>query len=139
LLLLAGRQWRSRPQPGEEPAMPKWMTALDRFTVVKAAGLGVALSAVNPKNLLMCVAAGTTIAGGGLSSAQATWSVVIFTVLAASSVAVPVIAYAVARKRMSGPLGTLRSWLTIHSAAVMSTLLLVIGVVVIGKGLGGLV
>jgi hypothetical protein len=32
LLLLAGGQWRSRPKRGEEPTMPKWMTAIDRFT-----------------------------------------------------------------------------------------------------------
>jgi threonine/homoserine/homoserine lactone efflux protein len=138
LLVLAAGQWRSRPKPGEEPAMPKWMTAIDGFTAGKAIGLGVLLSAVNPKNLLMCVAAGTTIAAGDLGVGEVVGSVVIFTVLAASTVAVPVVGYAVGRKRMAGPLESLRSWLTAHSAAVMGTLLLVIGVVLIGKGLGGL-
>jgi threonine/homoserine/homoserine lactone efflux protein len=138
LLGLAVGQWRGRPQPGQQPAMPKWMSAIDRFTAVKAAGLGVLLSAVNPKNLLMCVAAGTIIAGGGLSGGQAVWSVVVFTVLAASTVAVPVLGYAIGRKRMVGPLESLHRWLTVHNAAVMATLLLVIGVVLIGKGLGGL-
>src|SRR5690606_38175547 len=28
LLLLAVRQWRGRPRPGAEPAMPKWMQAI---------------------------------------------------------------------------------------------------------------
>ncbi|GAB3304285.1 GAP family protein [Geodermatophilus aquaeductus] len=139
LLLLAAGQWRSRPKPGEDPSMPKWMTAIDRFTAGKALGLGVLLSAVNPKNLLMCVAAGTTIAGGSLPTGQAIGSVAVFTVLAASTVAVPVVGYAVGRKRMAGPLESLRGWLTTHSGAVMATLLLVIGVVLIGKGLGGLV
>jgi threonine/homoserine/homoserine lactone efflux protein len=138
LLVLAAGQWRSRPGPGEEPTMPKWMSAIDRFTVGKALGLGVLLSAVNPKNLLMCVAAGTTIAGGGLSTGQAVWSVVGFTVLAASTVAVPVVGYAIGRKRMAGPLESLHTWLTAHNGAVMATLLLVIGVVLLGKGLGGL-
>jgi hypothetical protein len=139
LLLLAAGQWRSRPAPGQEPSMPKWMSAIDSFTPVKAAGLGFLLAAVNPKNLLMCVAAGSTIAGGALSTAQDVWSVVVFTVLAASTVAVPVIGYAIGRKRMAGPLESLRGWLTAHNVAVMATLLLVIGVVLIGKGLGGLV
>src|SRR3954467_12068166 len=66
LLVLAAGQWRGRPEPGQQPQLPKWMTAIDRFTAVKAAGLGLVLSAVNPKNLLMCVAAGSTIAAGGL-------------------------------------------------------------------------
>jgi threonine/homoserine/homoserine lactone efflux protein len=138
LLLLAARQWQGRPAPGAEPALPKWMAAIDQFTAGKAAGLGLALSAVNPKNLLMCVAAGTTIAAGGLSGAQDVWSVAIFTLLAASTVAVPVAAYAIGRKRMAGPLESLHTWLTAHNGAVMATLLLVIGVVLIGKGLGGL-
>jgi threonine/homoserine/homoserine lactone efflux protein len=138
LLVLAVRQWRSRPKPGAEPTLPKWMTAIDTFTAGKAVGLGLALSAVNPKNLLMCVAAGTTIAAGGLSTGQVVGSVAIFTVLAASTVAVPVVGYAVGRKRMAGPLESLHTWLTAHNGAVMATLLLIIGVVLIGKGLGGL-
>jgi hypothetical protein len=139
LLLLAALQWRSRPALGQEPSIPKWMTAIDQFTAVKATGLGVLLSAVNPKNLLLCIAAATTIAGGGLSTAQDVWSVLVFTVIAASTVAVPVIGYAIGRERMAGPLESLRAWLTAHNAAVMATLLLVIGVVLVGKGLGGLV
>src|SRR5919112_2139748 len=54
LLLLAARQWQGRPEPGVEPALPKWMAAIDTFTAGKAAGLGLLLSAVNPKNLLLC-------------------------------------------------------------------------------------
>jgi Sap, sulfolipid-1-addressing protein len=86
----------------------------------------------------MCVAAGTTIAGGELPTGQSVVSVSIFTVLAASTVAVPVVGYAIGRKRMAGPLESLHVWLTAHNAAVMATLLLVIGAVLVGKGLGGL-
>jgi hypothetical protein len=49
-----------------------------------------------------------------------------------------VIGYAVGRKRVAGPLESLHTWLTAHNEAVMATLLLVLGVVLIGKGLGGL-
>jgi hypothetical protein len=34
-LLLAVQQWRSRPQPGVEPEMPKWMSAIDQFSAGK--------------------------------------------------------------------------------------------------------
>jgi threonine/homoserine/homoserine lactone efflux protein len=90
----------------------------DSFTAVKAAGLGFLLSAVNPKNLLMCAAAGSSIATGELSGAQDAWAVVVFTVVAGSTVALPVIAYALARDRMAGPLDELKAWLTVHNAAV---------------------
>ncbi len=62
LLLLAARQWFSRPDPGEQPEAPSWMAAIDRFTAVRAAGLGLVLSALNPKAVLVCVAAGAVIA-----------------------------------------------------------------------------
>jgi threonine/homoserine/homoserine lactone efflux protein len=106
------------------------------WRTTKAAGLALLLAAVNPKNLLMCAAAGTTIAGGNISGAQDAAAVAVFTVIAASTVAAPVMAYAVGRKRMAGPLESLRGWLTVDNVAVMATLLLVIGVVLIGKGAG---
>jgi hypothetical protein len=40
---------------------------------------------------------------------------------------------------MAGALESLRRWLTANSAVVTATLLLVIGVILIGQGLGGLV
>jgi threonine/homoserine/homoserine lactone efflux protein len=138
LVLMAGRQWRGRPKQDETASMPKWMSAIESFTFVKATGLGVVLSALNPKNLIMCVGAGTTIGAAHLSGGQASIAVGVFTVIAASTVAVPVIGYLFARQRMTAPLNGLRTWLTQHNAAVMSVLLLVIGVALIGKGIAAL-
>lgn len=138
LLLLAGKQWQGRPKEGEAGAMPKWMSAIESFTFVKSAGLGVLLSAINPKNLIMGLGAGTTIGAAHLSNGQDVVAVAVFTVIAGSSVAVPVIGYLVARERMAGPLNGLRGWLTQNNATVMAVLLLVIGVVMIGKGVGSL-
>lgn len=134
LLLLAVRQWRGRPRGDAEPALPKWMQAIDSMTAVKGLGLGFLLSALNPKNLLMGIAAGVAIGAGGLSVGAAIGTIAIFTVLAGCTVAVPVIAYLLAAQRMAGPLEKLRTWLVHNNATVMSLLLLVIGVVLIGKG-----
>lgn len=136
LLLLAVRQWRSRPKAGEDAALPKWMAAIDQMTAGRGFVLGFLLSAVNPKNLIMAVAAGVIIGTGGLSVGEASVAIVVFVLIAASSVAVPVIAYLVASTRMAGPLEALRGWLVRNNATVMALLLLVIGVVVIGKGIG---
>ena len=54
------RQWRRRPRGDESVSLPKWMAAIDDVTPVKAVGLGFLLSAVNPKNLLMRIAAGAS-------------------------------------------------------------------------------
>jgi threonine/homoserine/homoserine lactone efflux protein len=138
LLALAGQQWRVRPAPGARPGSPAWTAALDRFTAPRAGSLGLVLSALNPKNFLVCVAAGATIAAGDLGAAQAGWSVVLFTGIAVSTVALPVLGHAVGRRRIAGPLDSLRRWLTAHNSAVTITVLLVLGVVLLGQGLAGL-
>ena len=137
-VLLAVRQWRSRPRAGQEPVMPAWMSAIDSISPGKALGLGALLSGVNPKNLALCLAGGVTIGAGELTSGQTVLAVAVFVVVGSCSVAIPVAGYLVAQQRMQGPLDELREWLTLHNSAVMTVLLLVIGVAILGKGLSGL-
>ena len=136
LLFLAYRQWRSRPKPGETAALPKWMSAIDSMTAGRGFVLAFILAAVNPKNLLLAAGAGVAIGTAGLSAGSATVVIVIFVLVAASSVAIPVIGYLVAANAMRGPLDSLRGWLVANNATVMAVLLLVIGVVLVGKGIG---
>jgi hypothetical protein len=49
----------------------------------------------------------------------------------------PVIGYLIASARLAGPLDRLRVWLVDNNAVIMAVVLLVIGVAVIGKGIGG--
>jgi len=46
-----------------------------------------------------------------------------------------VIGYLIASARLAGPLDRLRGWLVENNATIMAVLLLVIGVVLIGKGI----
>ena len=138
LLLMAVKQWRGRPTGDHEPELPGWMKAIDTMTAAKGAGLGFLLSAVNPKNLLMAAGAGVIIGGtaAGLETGEEAVAIAVFTVIAAASVAVPVIGYLVASAKMAGPLESMRHWLVRENAVVMAVLLLVIGVAMVGKGIG---
>ena len=136
LLLLAVRQWRGRPKAGEEPAMPKWMQAIDTITFPKALGLGFLLSAVNPKNLLLAASAGVTIGAAGPDTGSIVVVIAVFTLIAASTVLIPVVGYLLAADKLRGPLDALRGWLAKENAVIMAVLLLVIGVAIIGKGIG---
>jgi len=136
LLLLAVRQWRGRPKAGEEPAMPKWMQAIDTITFPKALGLGFLLSAVDAKNLLLAASAGVTIGAAGLDAGSIVVVIAVFTLIAASTVLVPVVGYLLAADKLRGPLDALRGWLAKENAVIMAVLLLVIGVAIIGKGIG---
>jgi Sap, sulfolipid-1-addressing protein len=136
LVGLAVRDFRNRPRPGEQPPLPGWMRAIDSITSVKALGIAVLLSAVNPKNLSLTIAAAVTIAQEGLSAVSATFVLLLFVFLASLSIAVPVALYILGGSSAARTLDGLRTWLNANNATVMAVLLLVIGVVLIGKGLG---
>lgn len=138
LVLLAVRQWMRRPRTGEEPELPRWMQALDRISFRGALGLGFLLSSVNPKNLLLAAAAGVVIGSAELPIGQVTLLIAIFAVIAASTVAVPVIGYLFASDRLRGPLDRLKGWLARENAVIMAVLLFVIGVTVIANGIAGI-
>ena len=62
LLGLALRQWRGRPKESETAALPKWMQSLDTLHPDALAGDRRRAGGVNPKNLLLTVAAAAAIA-----------------------------------------------------------------------------
>lgn len=136
LLLAAIRNWRNRPHAGEAPTMPKWMNGIDSFTPVKAFGLAAVLSGVNPKNLMLCVGAGTTLAQLDPTSAEAVAALAVFVAVASSVVAVAVIGYLVGGEHARTALDDFKSWLTAHNNAVMAVLFLVFAAVLISEGLG---
>jgi threonine/homoserine/homoserine lactone efflux protein len=135
LILLGLRQWRSRPKVGEQAAMPKWMSAIDGFTPVKALGTGVLLSAINPKNLILAAGAGATIAQANLSGSDDAVVVVLFVIVASISIAGPVLVYLLGGEKAQRVLDGWKDWLGEHNAAVLTVLLVVMGSVLLGKGL----
>jgi len=138
LVVLALRQWRVRPARGDQAELPKWMAEVDSMTPTKALVLGLLLSAVVPKNLLLALSAGVIVSEAGLSVGRASVVIVVFTVIATSTVAVPVVAHLVAPARMHGPFQRLREWLVENNVTIMGLLLLLIGVVMIGNGIASL-
>jgi hypothetical protein len=138
LLVLALRKWRHRPAPGAEPTMPKWMSQVDRFTPVRAAGLGVVLGAVNPKNLALTVGAAAGLAQLDEATGDAIVGLVVFLVIASSTTALAVAYRVLGGERSQASLDRARTWLLAHNDAVMTVLLLVFGVLLVADGSGRL-
>lgn len=136
LLFLGWRQWRSRPTAGTTPELPAWMSKIDAIRVPAAAGLAFALAAANPKNLLVAASAGATIGHGELDAASLLVVILVFGVIAASTVMIPVLFNAVAPKAAASALTSIRAWLTTNNSVIMTVLFVVLGANVIGKGLG---
>ena len=89
LFIIAVRQWHARPRGSAEPELPGWMKTIDTFTPLKAAGMAVLLSAVNPKNLLLVVGAGAAIAQTGASTVDQAVALLVFVLLERSVQASP--------------------------------------------------
>jgi hypothetical protein len=108
------------------------------MTPGKALVLGLLLSAVVPKNLLLALSAGLIVGEAGFSGRQAAVVIVLFTAIATSTVAVPVVAHLVASARLRGPFERLRVWLVENNVTIMVVALLVIGVVMIGNSIASI-
>ncbi|WP_053645527.1 GAP family protein [Streptomyces sp. XY431] len=134
LLLAAVRQWRS----GAANGTPGWMRTLTDATPAKALRLGVLLSGVNPKVVLMSAAAGLAIGAAELGSLRTVASVAVFTALSATTVALPLLLHLAAGERVLVPLGRVRTWLELHNGAVTAVVLAVIGVLLVLDGVSGL-
>ena len=135
LLLVAVRQWHGRPRGDAEPVTPTWMKAVDAFTPVRALGLAVLLSAVNPKNLLLVVSGGAAIAAASSDTSSTAVAVVVFAVIASLGVAAPLAIYLVMGSRANRVLEELKTWMVRDNAVIMAVLLAVIGAKMIGDAI----
>jgi threonine/homoserine/homoserine lactone efflux protein len=137
-LLLAARTWRGRPRAGHEAPMPKWMRAIDTFSVPRSLGFGVLLSGVNPKNLALTIAAATAIAETGISGGEAAGALAIFILVGSLTILAPVGIYLAMGAKATAILDDVKSWMAAHNAAIMAVLLLVLGTKLIGDAIAGL-
>ncbi len=138
LLLLGWEKLSGRPPAGVAAPLPKWLQAVEELTPGKAFGMGALLSGVNPKNLILAAAAALIVAQARLPVADAAIVVLVFVVIGSLSIAVPVLYYRLGGPAARSRLDSAKSWLGANNATVLAVLLLIFGVVLIGKGIGGL-
>jgi Sap, sulfolipid-1-addressing protein len=135
LIVFGIYRWLMRKRSAHTPA---WMQRLGRLTPVTAGLAAVALTVVNPKVLFMCAAAGLAIGTAGLGKAHVLIPVVWFVAVAGSTVAIPILAYAVSGDRLDEPLKRLKDWMELQHATLVAAILIVIGLLVLYKGIHGL-
>lgn len=137
LLRIAMRQWRRRPDPGEEPELPGWMRTLDRFTATRSAAFGFVLAAINPKNLVLTIGAAAAIAQTGISAGRQAVSLLVFILVATLGVGVPVLAYLLTGERSRRLLEELKGWMAANDATIMAVICVLLGAKLIGDGIAG--
>ena len=137
LLAAAVSQWRGRPATGDEPPTPAWMQKLSDLTPARAAGAGLALSGLNPKNILLMAAAAAEIAEAGLAGGQEIVVLVVFVVIASAGVLTPLVLSLALGERSRAMLDGLKAWLARHNAAIISVIFVAIGAKLIGDAISG--
>jgi hypothetical protein len=115
--------------------MPKWMNALDGFTVGRSLAIGFALAAINPKNTTLTLAASAAIASAGLDSADSFVILTVFVLIGTIGLAIPIGIYFLGGDEAAATLSDLRHWLALNNAAIMAVLFVVIGAKLVGGGL----
>jgi hypothetical protein len=85
------------------------------------------------------IAAVIAIAQGELATGQKLIPIAIYVLLASVGVAAPIIWYAVAQRSAVARLAAWRDWLVGNYALLMTIVLLLFGVTLFAKGLGGLI
>jgi Sap, sulfolipid-1-addressing protein len=128
-------EWLTRRRHTESP---KWMRSFSTLTPPRAGLTGLVLVIVRLEVLTMCALAGLAIGGSGLGMA-ANWIIgTIFVAVAASTVAIPILAYAGAGDRLNEPMARLKDWMERNNAALLAAILLVIGLMVLHNGVKAL-
>jgi hypothetical protein len=128
-------QWLIRHRHTKTPG---WLRSFSKLTPVRAGVTGAVLTAVRPEVLILCAAAGLAIGTGGLSVAGAWTSGVVFVVISASSVAIPILAFVAAGDRLDDALERLKVWMEENHGAMMAVILVVIGLIVFYNGVHAL-
>lgn len=138
LVVVGVRKFAGRPEPGQQPDVPKWMQGIGDFAPGRSSLVGVSVGALNPKNIAVAFASAVTIAGAGLPGGQQAGVIATYTLIASLGVAAPIVAAVALGDRTESVLGTWRAWLERNNGTVMAVIYLLFGVILLGKGIAGL-
>ncbi|HZC52105.1 MAG TPA: GAP family protein [Mycobacterium sp.] len=135
LILFGIYRWLTRHGHSESPA---WMRSFATIAPRRAAITGLALTVVRVEVLIICLAAGLAIGTNDLGVVNGLICGAFFVAVSASTVAVPVLAYAEVGHRLDEPLARLKTWMEHNNAALMAAILLLIGLMVLHNGIRAL-
>ena len=128
-------RWLTREGHTESP---KWMRSFETLTPGRGAVFGTALTVVRVEVLTMCALAGLAIGSAHLGRTGEVVTGAIYVAVAASTVAIPVLAYVAAGHRLDAPMARLKQWMEKNNAAMLAAVLVLIGGMVLYHGVNAL-
>jgi hypothetical protein len=135
LILFGIYRWVTRHRHTESP---KWMRSFETISPRRAAITGLVLTVVRVEVLALSLAAGLAIGTGQLDDVGEFWAGLSYVALSASTVALPILAYAAAGHRLDNFLERLKEWMEKNNAALLAGILVLIGLMVLHNGIRAL-
>lgn len=123
-----------RSSQSDSTGLAGWLSRVDSFGGLVSFAVAVLLN-FRPKGLLLGIAAGLALHATSVQANEAIVLIVIYTVIASSTVVVPIIASFVAPRRVEPKLQAARVWMTHNGRLLTSLMMFLIGVVIFGYGL----
>jgi hypothetical protein len=123
-----------RDSQSEGTGLPGWLSRVDSFGGLVSFAVAVLLN-LRPKGLLLGIAAGLALHAASVKADQIIVLIVIYTVIASSTVVVPIVASFLAPRRVEPKLIAARGWMTHNGRLLTSLMMFMIGVVILGYGL----
>jgi threonine/homoserine/homoserine lactone efflux protein len=134
IALLSFGLWRWTTRRTAAPA-PAFLKAVGKIGPARAVGLGLVLTFVNPKVLVLNAAAGLAISTAGLGVAGTWVAIALYAALAGSTVLIPMLAYALAAGRVDGHLERVRQRIERNHASLTAIILAAFGIVLLYQGI----
>ncbi|WP_207550560.1 GAP family protein [Mycobacterium mantenii] len=132
LIALAAYHWFTRHR---QRSMPRWMRSFSTLSPRRAAVVGAVLVPLRPEVLILCAAAGLAVGNSSLSAGAQLVAAAIFVIVAASTVAIPILAYVGAGDRLDDALERLKAWMEANHDAMLAVILFLIGLIVLYNGI----
>jgi hypothetical protein len=107
---------------------------VDSFGALVSFAVAVLLN-FRPKGLLLGIAAGLALHATSVDVGEALLLIAIYTVIATSTVVVPIVASFVAPRQVEPKLIAARDWMAHNGRLLTSLMMLMIGVVILGYGI----
>ena len=121
----------------ERTGLPRWLSAVDSFGALVSFAVAVLLN-FRPKGLLLGMAAGLALHAASVRAGEDAVLIAIYTVIATSTVVVPIAASLIAPRWMEPKLIASRDWLAHNGSILTSSMMFMIGVVILGTGIAEL-
>ena len=132
LILLAYRNWRQRNEPSKPSALTR---RVDGLTATSSVGLGLMVSVIDPASLSLGFLCGVDIGAARPSVPTAVVVVVAFVIVSTLTVTVPLAGYLAGGEPVRTRLAGLKTWLQTNEKAVMMVIFLMVGALLIGRGI----